>query len=169
MHLFHTSWIVSHAVFATMYAQTTKLPNPSRRGGLRPQRGGGCCTISLALGSPLWLLCYINQLSFRCGSHVLSDIMSFSMCYAIAELRTWEGAVLGLKSGHESHQTWSNTSSRSRGWKSGESRCFNKDPLIFKGPNMELTKLTKKQQIQNENGEEIGEMEFKYMETSPLF
>ena len=34
---------------------------------------------------------------------------------------------------------------------------------------MELTKLTKKQQIQNENGEEIGEMELKYMETSPLF
>ena len=24
---------------------------------------------------------------------------------AIAELRTWEGAVLGLKSGHESHPT----------------------------------------------------------------
>ena len=39
-------WIISH-IFKTNFAavkrsltQTTKLPNPSRRGGLRPQRGG---------------------------------------------------------------------------------------------------------------------------------
>ena len=30
-------------------------------------------------------------------------------------------------------------------------------------------RLTKKQQILNENGEEIAEIEFKYMESSPLF
>ena len=30
-------------------------------------------------------------------------------------------------------------------------------------------RLTKKQQILNENGEEIAEIELKYMESSPLF
>ena len=77
------NWNVLQEVYEIIHHSVRSSPI-SGGGGPSALKEGGCYTKALALGSPLWRLCNINQL-FRFGSYVFhycraEDLESCSNC-----------------------------------------------------------------------------------------